>query len=185
MTDPNPDLEKLLSACALGDRDAFQRLYLATSPKLFGIAVRILGSEAQAEECLQDAYVKIWQRAGDYRPHLASPVTWLVTIVRNGALDRLRRNRRQLELADPAHLEFLMDEHATAPGPAGEESDAVLLRECLKQLREDQRRCIEIAYFEGLSHGEVAERTGNALGTVKTWIRRGLQELRRCLDASV
>ena len=183
VTDPNPDLEKLLAACALGNQDAFQRLYLATSAKLFAIAVRILGSEAQAEECLQDAYVKIWQRAGDYRPHLASPVTWLVTIVRNGALDRLRRNRRQVELADPAHLEFLMDEHATTPGPGGEETDAALLRDCMKQLREDQRRCIEIAYFEGLSHGEVAERTGTALGTVKTWIRRGLEQLRRCLDA--
>ncbi|MFN2348476.1 MAG: sigma-70 family RNA polymerase sigma factor [Thioalkalivibrio sp.] len=183
MTDPNPDLVKLLSACALGDRDAFQRLYLATSPKLFAVALRILRSEAHAEECLQDAYVKIWQRAGDYRPHLASPVTWLVTIVRNGALDSLRRNRRQVELTDPAHLEFLMDAHASTPGPAGEETDAALLRDCLKQLREDQRRCIEIAYFEGLSHSEVAERTQTALGTVKTWIRRGLDELRKCLDA--
>jgi len=183
VTDPNPDLVKLLSACALGDRDAFQQLYLATSPKLFAVALRILRSEAQAEECLQDAYVKIWQRAGDYRPHLASPVTWLVTIVRNGALDSLRRNRRQVELADPAHLEFLMDEHTSTPGPEGEESDAALLRDCLKRLREDQRRCIEIAYFEGLSHSEVAERTQTPMGTVKTWIRRGLDELRKCLDA--
>jgi RNA polymerase sigma-70 factor (ECF subfamily) len=183
VTDPNPDLEKLLSACALGDRNAFHRLYLATSPKLFAVALRILRSEAQAEECLQDAYVKIWQRAGDYRPHLASPVTWLVTIVRNGALDSLRRNRRQVELSDPDHLEFLMDEHASTPGPAGEETDAGLLRDCLKQLREEQRRCIEIAYFEGLSHSEVAERTRTALGTVKTWIRRGLDQLRKCLDA--
>jgi RNA polymerase sigma-70 factor, ECF subfamily len=177
------DLEKLLSACALGDRVAFQQLYRITSPKLFAIALRILKSEARAEECLQDAYVKIWQRSGDYRPHLASPVTWLVTIVRNGALDSLRRNRRQVELSNPDHLEFLMDEQAFTPGPEGEESDAALLKDCLRQLREDQRRCIEIAYFEGLSHGEIAERTGTALGTVKTWIRRGLEGLRKCLDA--
>jgi RNA polymerase sigma-70 factor, ECF subfamily len=183
VTEPQShDLARLLSQCALGDRGAFEHLYRVTSPKLFAVALRILRSEAQAEECLQDAYVKVWQRAGDYRPHLGSPVTWLVTIVRNRALDSLRRNRRQVELADPAHLEFLMDEQAATPGPAGEETDADLLRDCLKQLRDDQRRCIEIAYFEGLSHGEVAARTGTAVGTVKTWIRRGLEQLRKCLD---
>jgi RNA polymerase sigma-70 factor, ECF subfamily len=180
----NPvDLEKLLGACALGDRAAFERLYRATSPKLFAIALRILGSEALAEECLQDAYVKIWHRAEDYRPHLASPPTWLVTIVRNGALDTLRRNRRQVTLQDPAHLDFLMDEWATAPGPDGLDNDSDRLRDCLEQLGENQRRCLEIAYFQGLSHAEVAEKTHTPLGTVKTWIRRGLEQLRKCLDA--
>ncbi|OOG23987.1 RNA polymerase subunit sigma-24 [Thioalkalivibrio denitrificans] len=183
MTDTSPpDLARLLSECALGNKGAFERLYRATSPKLFAIAVRILGSEAQAEECLQDAYVKIWHRAGDYRPHLASPQTWLVTIVRNGALDTLRRNRRQVTLQDPAHLEFLMDEWSTAPGPEGLDNDSDRLRDCLGQLGEDQRRCLEIAYFQGLSHAEVAQVTGTALGTVKTWIRRGLEQLRKCLD---
>ncbi|WP_018233753.1 sigma-70 family RNA polymerase sigma factor [Thioalkalivibrio thiocyanodenitrificans] len=178
----SPDLAQLLSQCALGNRAAFEQLYRATSPKLFAIAVRILNSEALAEECLQDAYVKIWHRAGDYRPHLASPVTWLVTIVRNGALDTLRRNRRQITLQDPAHLEFLMDEWNTAPGPDGLDNDSDRLRDCLGQLSDDQRRCLEIAYFQGLSHAEVAELTRTPLGTVKTWIRRGLEQLRKCLD---
>lgn len=183
MTDSqSPDLARLLSQCALGDRAAFEHLYRATSPKLFAIAVRILGSEALAEECLQDAYVKIWRRAGDYRPHLASPQTWLVTIVRNGALDTLRRNRRQVTLQDPAHLEYLMNEWTTSPGPEGLDNDSDRLRECLGQLNMDQRRCLEIAYFQGLSHAEIAQATGAALGTVKTWIRRGLEQLRKCLD---
>lgn len=180
---PSPDLARLLSQCALGDRGAFEHLYHATSPKLFAIAARILNSEALAEECLQDAYVKIWHRAGDYRPHLASPVTWLVTIVRNGALDTLRRNRRQIVLQDPEHLDFLMDEWRTAPGPEGLDNDSDRLRECLDLLGEDQRRCLEIAYFQGLSHAEVAEKTATPLGTVKTWIRRGLEQLRKCLGA--
>ncbi|MDX9766276.1 MAG: sigma-70 family RNA polymerase sigma factor [Ectothiorhodospiraceae bacterium] len=184
----NDDLHALLAASALGDRAAFARLYRATAPKLFPLALRILKSRGLAEECLQDAYVKVWQHAADYRPQVAAPLTWMVSILRNRALDLLRRNRREQVLDDPEQLVPLLDLIQQRDGDPNEpatgldEPDRRALLACLEVLREDQRQGLLLAYFEGLTHAEVAARMNIALGTIKSWIRRGLEQLKRCLD---
>lgn len=187
-TDSN-DLHALLAASALGDRAAFARLYRITSPKLFPLALRILNSRGLAEECMQDAYVKVWQHAADYRPQVAAPLTWMVSILRHRALDLLRRNRREQVLDDPEQLVPLLDQIRQRDGgpsddPAFDlaEPDRRILLACLERLREDQRQGLLLAYFEGLTHTEVAQRMNIALGTAKSWIRRGLEQLKRCLE---
>ncbi len=184
MTGPeNEALAALLARCALSDQRAFRALYQATSAKLFGVAVRITRRKDWAEEVLQESFVKIWHHSGSYDAGKAAPMTWMTAIVRNRALDLLRRPR---EVQATEEVEALM---ANVPdeGP-GPEDLAVLsarsgrLHECLEQLSEDQKRSITLAFFHGLSHGELAARTGKPLGTVKTWVRRGLDRLRQCLD---
>jgi RNA polymerase sigma-70 factor, ECF subfamily len=178
----NQKLETLLSACALGDRGAFEQLYRLTSPNLYSLLLRILNSEAWAQDCLQDAYVKIWNNAHSYRPYLAAPMTWMMTIARNQALDQLRRRRYEVALNgqsiaetadnDPPPLENLM-----------RSDQGRLLKRCLDQLGERQREMIALAYYKGLTHDELARQSDTPLGSVKTWIRRGLEALRRCLEA--
>lgn len=177
----NQKLEALLTACALRDRKAFEQLYQLTSPNLYGLLLRILNSEAWAQDCLQEAYVKIWNNAQSYRPYLAAPMTWMTTVARNQALDQLRRRRHEVALEgqpvpetadeDPPPLESLVR------GDQGR-----LLKRCLDQLTERQREMIALAYFRGLTHDELARQSDTPLGTVKTWIRRGLEALRRCLE---
>lgn len=184
MTGPtNEELAALLARCALSDQRAFGTLYQATSAKLFGVAVRITRRRDWAEEVLQESFVKIWHHAGNYDTSKSAPMTWMTAIVRNRALDWLRRPR---EVQASEALEIFM---ASVPdeGPGPEEL-AVLsarsgkLHECLEQLGDDQKRSIMLAFFNGLSHGELAEQMGKPLGTVKTWVRRGLDRLRQCLD---
>lgn len=175
------DLAALLAACARRDRDAFARLYRATSPKLFGVALRILRREDWAEEILQDAYVNIWNHAGGYAGGLSAPMTWMTSIVRNRCLDWLRRPRA--EMSDPE------GEIANATASGLEDplallertSDARAISACLKVLEPRQRQTIVLAFFEGLSHAELAAHLGEPLGTVKTWVRRGLVRLKDCL----
>ena len=179
----NQHITDLLAQTALGDRKAFEELYRQTSAKLFGILLRILKREASAQDCLQDAYVKIWQKAGDYRPGKGTPLTWMGTIARNTALDLLRRQRdvqpidddlgplATLTNADPSSIESMMlDENNSR------------LDECLKSLNQNQRQCIALAYFRGLSHDQLAKQLDLPLGTIKTWIRRGLEQLKRCFQ---
>jgi len=179
----NDELAALLARCALSDQRAFKALYQATSAKLFGVAVRITRRKDWAEEVLQESFVKIWHHAGSYDTVKAAPMTWMTAIVRNRSLDWLRRPREvQASEEVEALLANVPDE---GPGP---EDLAVLsarsgkLHECLEQLGEDQKQSITLAFFHGLSHGELAARMGKPLGTVKTWVRRGLERLRQCLD---
>ncbi len=169
-------LIRLLAATAAGDKNAFSRLYRLTSPKLYAIALRILKTEGQAQECLQEAYLSVWRQAATYQAGKAAPMTWLVTIVRNRALDILRRQRHELRRED-IELDML-----SAP-PTGSKVDRLAIEKCLQALRADQRECLQLAYFEGLTHPELAERMHHPLGTIKTWIRRGLEQLRQCLEA--
>ena len=169
-------LIRLLAATADGDKNAFSRLYRLTSPKLYAIAIRILKTEGQAQECLQEAYLSVWRQAATYQEGKAAPMTWLVTIVRTRALDMFRRQRHELRRED-IELDLL-----SAP-PSGNTLDRMAIDKCLQELKADQRDCLQLAYFEGLTHPELADRLSHPIGTIKTWIRRGLEQLRQCLEA--
>lgn len=178
----NKQLEELLNACALKDQNAFARLYQLTSPNLYGAVLRILNREAWAQDCLQEAYVKIWNNAQRYRPSLAAPMTWMMAIVRNQALDLLRRSRREVMESDGRGFPAEADGGLLPAEALQGSEEGRRLKRCLDLLREQQRQVIALAYFKGLTHDELAQQTGTPLGTVKTWIRRGLEQLRRCLD---
>ena len=177
-------LADLLQATAKGDQLAFARLYQETSAKLYGFALRILKNEGQAQECLQDAYIRIWEHAPDYRAERGAPLTWMGVIVRRRALDMVRRKGRERVLDDPDELARRMDQVAHSEGPetGPDPREWEKLSACLGQLRDEQREALRLAFFEGLAHPEVAERLGVPLGTVKTWIRRGMEKLRTCLE---
>jgi RNA polymerase sigma-70 factor (ECF subfamily) len=177
---PAQALEQLLGRAALGERGAFQELYHATAPKLFGVALRILRREDWAEEVLQECYVSVWRHAADYRPGLAAPMTWMTSIVRNRCLDWLRRPN-----PEPLDDEALQEIESGNPGPLAlleQGRDSATLARCLRGLESKQRQAIALAFFDGLSHAELAQHLRAPLGTVKTWVRRGLAKLRTCLE---
>lgn len=178
----NEQLQALLAASALNDKRAFAQLYEMTSGKLYGVVLRILNREEWAQDCLQEAYVKIWNNAGNYRPHLAAPMTWMSSIVRNQALDLLRRHRREILQPEPGKL--LEDESADAIPLDNLQltEEGKRLSNCLDQLKSQQRQVIALAYLKGLTHDELASQTGTPLGTIKTWIRRGLAQLKGCME---
>jgi RNA polymerase sigma-70 factor (ECF subfamily) len=176
-------LEALIEASAAGDRAAFATLYDAASPQLFGLALRILKRRDWAEDVLQEAMISAWRNAGDYRRALGSGKTWLTVILRNRALDRLRREaaarldtsaEEPPDVADPSPSALDL----TIAGDAGRR-----LMQCLETLEETQRRAILMAYFDGLTHEQLSARLASPLGTVKSWIRRGLQRLKGCLES--
>ncbi|MCU7851848.1 MAG: sigma-70 family RNA polymerase sigma factor [Candidatus Thiodiazotropha sp. (ex Monitilora ramsayi)] len=178
----NQQLTELLAACALNDQKAFARLYQMTSANLYGVVLRILNREAWAEDCLQEAFVKIWNNADRYRPYLAAPMTWMMTIARNQALDQLRRRRREVMESDGHAFREEVDHDPLPLENLTQSDEGIRLKTCLDQLKEKQRQMIAMAYFKGLTHDELANQTDTPLGTVKTWIRRGLEQLRRCLE---
>jgi RNA polymerase sigma-70 factor (ECF subfamily) len=176
-------ISDLMARCALRDQRAFAELYRQTSAKLYGVAIRILRREDWAEEVLQESFVNIWNHIADYSVTRSAPMTWMTAIVRNRALDWLRRPN--LEQGDEDYdllVELVPDD---APGPdviLGDSRSATALTECLKQLSGNQRQTIVLSYVHGLSHGELAKHLKEPLGTVKTWIRRGLEKLKGCMD---
>jgi len=177
-------LVALLGACARGDRTAVEKLYRQTSAKLFGVALRIVRQEDLAEEVLQDCYIRIWNRASDYREGLAAPMTWMASIVRNRSLDFLRRPNPEVIDVDGELIEGVAS-HAPGPLAALEQSrDGSALARCLAELEAKQRQAILLAFRDGLSHSELAAHLRQPLGTVKTWVRRGLARLKTCLGAS-
>jgi RNA polymerase sigma-70 factor (ECF subfamily) len=176
----NKLLENLLEACARGDQGAFARLYQVTAPKLFGVAVRMLRREDWAEEVLQDAYVSIWNHAGSYSAGLSAPMTWMTSIVRNRCLDWLRKPNPVAP-----DEELVKELESDNPGPLArleQARDTAALGRCLRGLDARQRQAIALAFYEGLSHAELARHLRQPLGTVKTWVRRGLARLRACLE---
>jgi RNA polymerase sigma-70 factor (ECF subfamily) len=174
-------LEPLLRRAASGDRTAFAELYAQTAPQLFGIALRMLRQRDRAEDVLQESFVTIWQRAGDYDPAKGSPMTWLITILRHRAIDALRRGARQPErlAEDEAALLTLV----AGPADSAERgSELRALHNCLGELGIEPRRAMLMVYAYGLTQEEFATRSGTPLGTVKSWIRRSLERLKKCLD---
>lgn len=182
MQDSSERLGYLLSRCALGEQSAFAELYEATSAKLFGIALRILRREAWAEEALQEAYMKIWRNADSYNPGRGRPMTWMINVVRNQSLDLLRKaDYRAAEEEWSPEKDARMS--GDNPGAQAEISeDLRRLMGCLSGLTEEQRCCILLSYHQGFTPTEVAARVDRPVGTVKTWIRRGLIKVRECLD---
>jgi RNA polymerase sigma-70 factor, ECF subfamily len=176
------ELCRLLGGCAARDEAALQRLYELASPLLFACLKRMLRRRSIAEEALQDVFVTIWQRAGQFRRERGRPMGWLMSIARYRAIDILRRERLAPALSsdwaeDAAASETPQDTAAAwLPG-------AALLERCLALLTERQRECLELAFVGGHSHEEVARLTGAPLGTVKSWIRRALQALKTCLES--
>ena len=185
----DPDaLEALLARVAIGDRQALRAIYDHAGSKLFGLALRITGKRELAEDVVQESFVSIWHHAGDFRPQLAAPMTWMTTIVRNRALDALRRTAAaRLASATPlddAPEAELADSGAGPADLAQASQQARALNRCLQRLDYGQREAIVLAYLQDLSHSELSERMHTPLGTVKSWIRRGLERLRACLEAA-
>ena len=178
-------LTVLLARCGQRQEAAFEELYRLSSAQLYGVLVRILKIEAIAEEALQESFVKIWDKAGTYVPEAGAPMAWMSSIARHQALDLLRRSGSR-ERNESTGLVSLIDATPDVAKPLHEMSeDAQILERCLDRLPDAARDCVIRAYCEGYSHEELAEASGTPLGTVKSWIRRGLISLRKCLDELV
>ena len=175
------DISNLISRIALGDRQAFRALYAATSAKLFGVCLRVLKNRTDAEDVLQESYIKIWHNANKYQVSGYSPVTWLVAIARNQAIDRLRARRPEsLELVE---AETVADTKATPEQMAVQSGESQRLRVCLDKLTPGRAEAIKAAYMEGYSYQELADRLEQPINTVRTWLRRSLISLRECLSS--
>ena len=177
-------LHGLLRRCAAADSNALQRLYELVSPILFASVSRILRRRALAEEALQDVFISIWQQAGQFTAVRGRPMAWMMSIARYRAIDLLRRERfaPTFEAQPP-------ERRTIDPEPESEGSSAAwlpsteLMQQCLALLSNQQTHCLELAFVEGNSHEDIARLMGSPLGTVKSWIRRGLRSLRQCLES--
>ncbi len=176
------ELFRLIALSGQGDRAAFQALYEATSSKLFGLSLRILNRRDLAEEALQDSFINIWHHAQNYRPEKAAVMTWMTTIVRNKCFDLLRAMPQEAQLLDETSLDDWASDDLSPLEKATEKSESKALLNCLNTLAPLQRQAIAMSYFKGLPHEELARQLTQPLGTIKTWIRRGLQVLKNCLS---
>lgn len=174
------DVGKLIMRTSLKDRGAFDALYRQTSAKLFGVCLRVLDNRAEAEEALQEVYVKIWNKADRYSVSDLSPITWLVAVARHHAIDRLRARRQAA-----AELDVALEVADPAPGPedlAVAASEKTRIQQCLDELDKDRAAAVRGAYLRGESYAELAQRQGVPLNTMRTWLRRSLMKLRECLE---
>lgn len=172
-------IEDLIARVALRDREAFDMLYDATSAKLFGVCLRVLKNRGEAEDCLQEVYLRIWNKADRYAVTGHSPMTWLITIARNIAIDRLR-SRRQGEL----DMDEALDIAEPSAGPealAIARSEARRINACLDELPEDRAGAVRAAYLDGAAYKDLAARYDVPLNTMRTWLRRSLMSLKECL----
>lgn len=182
MDHQQPDLARLLVAIADGDRAAFRRLYEATAPKLFGVVLRIIRTRAEAEDVLQDVYLKIWTKAGSYDAHAGSALGWMASVARNRAIDVVRSKAPVARAESDDGSDWL--ERVPDPRDAmAELADGDALRHCLQTLEGQARDLLVLAYCEGYSREELAARAGRPVNTIKTWLHRGLATLKSCLDA--
>ena len=195
------DLARLLSRAGLGDRAAFATLYDRTSAHLFAVVLRINRDRAQAEDILQEVFVKVWRAAQTFDAAQSQPLTWLTSIARNRAIDSLRRQQTQPQIQSLASgdsagsgadtsddkdiYDTVMDDAAGPLELLSQASEARALSNCMQVLNAQQRQCVALAFYDGLSHAEVAEQLRQPLGTVKSWVRRGLLALKGCLQSAV
>ena len=177
-------LTQLLAAISGGDQRAFAQLYESCSSHLFGLLLRILQRRDWAEEALQDCFLKVWQKSETYEPSRGAPLTWLSTIARYRALDLLRMKRPEVEMPEEGE-----EPPMTLADPGQDPVDGAIegegigkLRDCMRGLQDEQRRSVLLAYYEGYTHQELAQAMNAPLGTVKSWVRRGLSRLRDCLE---
>lgn len=199
MPPPDPDarsdaLAGTLGRVALGDRAAFGELYRATSAHLFGVILRIVTDRAAAEDLLQEVYVNLWRAAEGFDPARSSPIAWLTSIARHKAIDGLRRRKTEVRTVatavggdDEPERDLLAEWPADAPGPLErllEAAERRRIAHCVGRLSAEQQQCIALAYYLGLTHGEIARHLAQPLGTVKSWVRRALLALRDCLAAA-
>lgn len=173
------DLEELLTRCGLGDRAAFARLYDLTGAKLFGVALRILNNRGDAEDVVQEAYVKIWHNAGRYLAGRGSAIGWMVSIARNQAIDHLRA--RKAPMRDIDDMKSLADKGLNPEARAVGADELRRIDRCLGELPEDRGQAVRAAYLEGHSYAELARHFDVPLNTMRTWLRRALISLRECL----
>ena len=190
-TERSLEISRLLGRAGLGDRAAFATLYERTSSHLLGVVLRIQRDRAQAEDILQEVYVNVWRAAQSFDAAQSQPLTWLSSIARNRAIDSLRRTQTQPQFRSTS-LDEDNDVYDTvaddAPGPLdllSRASDARALSSCMQGLSAQQRQSVALAFFDGLSHAEVAEQMRQPLGTVKSWVRRALMSLKGCLESAV
>jgi RNA polymerase sigma-70 factor (ECF subfamily) len=183
----NPDdlLMALIDRVANRDESALKALYDLTSGKLYGLSMRVVRNNEWAEDALQDTFLQIWRNAPDYRASLSPPMAWLGLIVRSRSLDLLRRRKAAREhLTDEIDATMADSLEGDSPNPMDTSlasQQAWALHQCLGKLENKQREVVSLAYLRDLSHGELATQLQLPLGTVKTWIRRGLDQLRTCM----
>lgn len=174
------DITKLIVRVSMKDRAAFDSLYRQTSAKLFGVCLRVLNDRAEAEEALQEVYVKVWTKADRFAVSDLSPISWLVAVARNHAIDRIRQRRRPTVDLDEA-----LDVSDPSPDPETRTisgDDQGRIHGCLEELDKDRAAAVRGAYLKGESYAELAERHGVPLNTMRTWLRRSLLKLRECLE---
>jgi RNA polymerase sigma-70 factor (ECF subfamily) len=173
------ELVEALKRTAQRDQAAFEVVYKSTSLKLYGIIVRILGRDDLAAEILQEVYIRVWQRAGEFDPASGSPITWLATIARNRALDEAKRKTTSSLDDYPELFELPSGDDPSADHDRREE--LLRLRACLAGLEREKRELLMLAYFHGMTREEIASRVARPVATVKTWLRRSLAQLKDCL----
>jgi RNA polymerase sigma factor (sigma-70 family) len=178
-------LADLLARTALSDQQAFAELYRQTSSHLYAVALRILRESGAAEEVLQESYVNIWHHAGSYVAAKSQPLTWMTSIVRNRCLDQMRRHEIDTVAIDDEEQGMMLADDR--PGPIDmllSGADAFAVRTCVERLESGQKQAIALAFYQGFSHSELASHLRQPLGTVKSWVRRGLERLKACLDGA-
>jgi RNA polymerase sigma-70 factor (ECF subfamily) len=174
-------LDELLAGVSRGDEAAFAELYQVTSAKLYAVALRILRSKEAAEDVVQDSYFKVWERARDFDPKIASPITWMAAIVRNRALDEIRRRSARPQ-ADVSELDDIAGDDEHPVEIIGRREDVERLRRCLEGLEPEKRQMVRLAYLDGMSREALAKRFDRPEGTIKTWLYRSLALLKGCLE---
>lgn len=170
-----------LEDVARGNRQALKRVYESTSAKLFGICLRIVRDRQVAEDVLQEVYVKVWHRAGRFDASRASPITWLSVLARNSAIDWSRSADRRREVDDDG-LAALPDDGIPADMALEQQQEMATVHRCLDSLEGPAKGAIRAAFFDGLTYIQLAEQQNVPLGTMKSWIRRGLERMRKCID---
>jgi RNA polymerase sigma-70 factor (ECF subfamily) len=193
--DRNAALAQLLARVALGDRAAFAGLYKAVSAQLLGVILRIQRDRGQAEEVLQEVFIAVWRAARGYDAARARPMTWLTGIARNRAIDSLRRGKAEVTTVtslagdddgdDPNLVDTLPSDLSGPMESLAQADQAKAVTRCMGRLSAEQQQCVALAYYQGLSHSEVAQHLRQPLGTVKSWVRRALMSLQDCLGGAV